>query len=157
VARSTSAPHGTGTWNSEERGSTEVSDSTNSKASGSNATWPWAGGSIRCTRGATLVMSDVGMVPYYSKLRVIDVFSLVTKEIVLLRRERRKWPKNSPEYVRSPSGWSTRSFGIIRSISSRPEGCPCWRIRGHAVRSAEDLFLPGRKGRLGRVDLPLAD
>lgn len=48
-------------------------------------------------RDAKVVIVDVGLVPYYSKLRTIDVYSLVNKEIVLLKRERRK-RRGSPEW-----------------------------------------------------------
>lgn len=47
---------------------------------------------------STIVMSDVGIVPFTSELRVLDIYSLVTKEIVYLKNERNKYPVDSLEY-----------------------------------------------------------
>ena len=109
-------------------------------------------------RGATLVMADVGMVPYYSQLRVIDVFSLVTKEIVLLRRERRKWPKNSPEYralterlvdavFRDNSEYLVQTGGL--PLLEDPRSRRYAPVKIFSFRGQERVVW-------GRIDLPLA-
>lgn len=47
---------------------------------------------------STVAISDIGAFGYYSGFRIIDTWSLVTEEIVLIRNKQLKHPKNSTEY-----------------------------------------------------------
>lgn len=46
---------------------------------------------------STIVIPDIGAISYFSKLKIIDSWSLVTKEIILIRSQQLKYPSGSPE------------------------------------------------------------
>lgn len=65
-----------------------------------NENWERIGQFIaqRVPPGSSIAVGDIGAIGYYSDLRVIDTWSLINKEIVLLRREQSKYQSNSTEF-----------------------------------------------------------